>query len=51
MMAARRARELADAIEKRGSVPVLGFGIARPSGAVSEPYRRVVRIDVLEPCQ
>ena len=50
-MAARRAGELAELIEKRGPIPVLGFGIVPPSGAASEPYRRVVRIDVLEPCQ
>ena len=50
-MAAGRAAGVAGLIERYGAVPVLGFGLAHPAGTVSEPYRRLVRIDILEPCQ
>jgi hypothetical protein len=49
-MARQRADAIADYLAQHSPVPVVGIGLAPPSGAASEPYRRIVRIDLLEPC-
>jgi hypothetical protein len=49
-MARQRADVIADYLAQHAPVPVVGIGLATPVGAASEPYRRIVRIDLLEPC-
>jgi hypothetical protein len=50
VMARQRADAVADYLAQHAAVPVISIGLLSPSGAVSEPYRRIVRIDLLEPC-
>jgi len=49
-MARQRAAAVADYLAQPAPVPLVGIGLATPVGAASEPYRRIVRIDLLEPC-
>jgi hypothetical protein len=49
-LARRRAATVADWLAQNAPVPLVGVGLATPVGAASEPYRRIVRIDLLEPC-
>jgi len=49
-MARQRAATVADYLAQHAPVPLVGIGLATPVGAASEPYRRIVRIDLLELC-
>jgi hypothetical protein len=49
-MARQRADAIADYLALHAPVPVVAIGLATPVGAASEPYRRIVHIDLLEPC-
>jgi hypothetical protein len=49
-MARGRADTVADWLAQHAPVPLVGIGLAAPVGTASEPYRRIVRIDLLDPC-
>ena len=46
-----RARTIASFVKENGTLPVVGIGAVTVPGSVSEPYRRVVHVDLLQPCQ
>jgi hypothetical protein len=50
-VARERAATIARFIAANGMVPVVGFATSAGPGTTSEPYRRLVQVDMLEPCK